>query len=97
MSDHHNNMTERPREVPVFGKNAAFFFALHDNSTWKMAESLKYKPFLALNATQKSEIIQFMCNELLQNKAVLRQIEIAIETVSLLKKERWSAESKLRK
>lgn len=97
MSDHHNNMNENPPEEFDFGKNAPFFVALHENLTWKMAESLKYKPFLALNATHKSKILLFMCHELLQNKAVLRQVDVAIETVSQLKRDRYNVESKLRK
>lgn len=97
MSDHHNNMNESAGEESEFGKNAAFFVALRENPTWKMSESLKHKPFLALNATQKAKILQFLCHELLQNKAVIRQIEGAIETVAQLKRDRWTIESKLRK
>lgn len=97
MSDHHNNMNESAGEEPESGKNAAFFVALRENSTWKMSELLKHKPFLALSATQKAKILQFLCHELLQNKAVIRQIEGAIETVAQLKRDRWTNESKLRK
>jgi hypothetical protein len=44
-----------------------------------MSEWLKRKPFLSLNPTQKAAILGFMVNELLQNKAVIGQIEGAIE------------------
>jgi hypothetical protein len=33
-----------------------------------MSEWMKQKPFLCLNPTQKSEILAFLCNELLNNK-----------------------------
>lgn len=79
------------------GKNAAFFVALRDNSTWKMSEWLRRKPFLALNATQKSAILAFLCHELLQNKAVIRQIDSAIETVAQFRRDRWNIETKIRK
>ncbi|XP_046681974.1 bromodomain adjacent to zinc finger domain protein 2B isoform X3 [Homalodisca vitripennis] len=97
MSDHHNNMNESAGEESETGKNAAFFVALRENATWKMSETLKHKPFLALNATLKAKILQFLCHELLQNKAVIRQIEGAIETVAQLKRDRWTNDSKLRK
>lgn len=90
-------MTESNSEESESGKNAAFFVALRENSTWRMSETLKHKPFLALNATAKAKILQFLCNELLQNKAVIRQVETAIETVAQLKRDRWTNDSKLRK
>lgn len=90
-------MTESTSEESESGKNAAFFVALRENPTWRMSETLKHKPFLALNATAKAKILQFLCNELLQNKAVIRQVETAIETVAQLKRDRWTNDSKLRK
>ncbi|CAG2054337.1 unnamed protein product [Timema podura] len=93
-SDHHNNYGE---VFPPCGKNAAFFEHLHNNPTWHMSEWLNEKPFLALNPTHKSAILAFLCNELLQNKAVIRQIDISIETVAQLRKDRWLMDTKLRK
>lgn len=50
-----------------------------DTEAFLMSEWLKRKPFLSLNPTQKASILGFMVNELLQNKAVIGQIEGAIE------------------
>ncbi|EEC01046.1 bromodomain-containing protein, putative [Ixodes scapularis] len=55
------------------------------------------KPFLALNPTQKSEILAFLCNELLCSRAVVRQVDTSIETVNTLRKDKWLAEGELRK
>jgi hypothetical protein len=50
-----------------------------DTEAFLMSEWLRRKPFLSLNPTQKAAILGFMVNELLQNKAVIGQIEGAIE------------------
>ncbi|XP_071440826.1 bromodomain adjacent to zinc finger domain protein 2A-like isoform X2 [Hetaerina americana] len=83
---------------PIFGgKNSAFFAHLRDNGTWRMSRWLRERPFLSLNPTRKAAILAFLCNELLQNKAVLRQIEGAIEGVAQLRRDRWTIEGKIRK
>lgn len=79
------------------GKNATYYELLHDNATWKMSDMLKDKPFLALSPTDKAAILAFICNELLQNKAVIRQIEGSLETVAQCKKEKWLLDAKIRK
>lgn len=79
------------------GKNAQFYELLHENDTWKMSDMLKDKPFMALAPADKAAILAFICNELLQNKAVIRQIEGSLETVSHLKKEKWLLDAKIRK
>jgi len=93
-SDHHNTYGE---VQPPCGKNAAFFEHLHENPTWRMSEWLHERPFLALNPTHKASILAFLCNELLQNKAVIRQIDNSIETVGQLRKDRWILDTKIRK
>lgn len=95
MTEHHNNMAETIEEST--GKNSAFFALLKENNTYKMSEWLKKRPFLSLNPTKKAAILAFLCHELLQNKAVIRQIDSAIETVAQLKRERWPIEANLRK
>jgi len=50
-----------------------------DTEAFLMSDWLKKKPFLSLNPTQKAAILGFMVNELLQNKAVIGQIDGAIE------------------
>ncbi|XP_063978157.1 bromodomain adjacent to zinc finger domain protein 2B isoform X6 [Diachasmimorpha longicaudata] len=94
-ADHHQNGGDYP-STPS-GKNAQFYEHLHNNETWKMSERLRDKPFLALNPTHKAQMLGFLCNELLQNKAVIRQIEGSLETVAQLKKERFVLDTKIRK
>nr|XP_024218419.1 bromodomain adjacent to zinc finger domain protein 2B isoform X4 [Halyomorpha halys] len=96
VTEHHNNMGEIPLEETL-GKNSAFFTLLKENNTYKMSEWLKKRSFLSLNPTKKAAILAFLCHELLQNKAVIRQIDSAIETVAQLKRERWPIEANLRK
>ncbi|XP_044588575.1 bromodomain adjacent to zinc finger domain protein 2B isoform X7 [Cotesia glomerata] len=94
-ADHHQNGGDFP-STPS-GKNAQFYEHLHNNETWKMSERLRDKPFLALNPTHKAQMLGFLCNELLQNKAVIKQIEGSLETVAQLKKERFVLDTKIRK
>uniref|UniRef100_A0A0K8STL3 Bromodomain adjacent to zinc finger domain protein 2B n=2 Tax=Lygus hesperus TaxID=30085 RepID=A0A0K8STL3_LYGHE len=95
VTEHHNNMEDMADEM--MGKNSAFFALLKENQTFKMSEWLKKRPFLSLNPTKKAAILAFLCHELLQNKAVIRQIDSAIDTVAQLKRERWPLEANLRK
>ncbi|XP_071554103.1 uncharacterized protein [Temnothorax nylanderi] len=94
-ADHHQNGGDYASTCS--GKNAQFYEHLHNNETWKMSERLRDKPFLALNPTHKAQILAFLCNELLQNKAVIRQIEGSLETVAQLRKERFVLDTKIRK
>lgn len=95
IADHHQNDCEM--QQTQCGKNAAYYELLHENSTWKMSDLLKDKPFLALSSTDKAAILAFLCNELLQNKAVIRQIEGSLENVAQQKKEKWLLDAKIRK
>lgn len=79
------------------GKNAQYYELLHNNPTYKLSDLLKDKPFMALSPTNKAEILAFICNELLQNKAVIRQIESSLESVAHQKKEKWLLDTKIRK
>lgn len=64
---------------------------------YKMSQWLQLLPFHALNPTQKSEIIAYVCNELLQNKAVVRQIEDSLDRHNGLKTEKWKLDARIRK
>ncbi|KAK4015486.1 hypothetical protein OUZ56_030463 [Daphnia magna] len=68
-----------------------------DTEAFLMSEWLKRKPFLSLNPTQKASILGFMVNELLQNKAVIGQIEGAIEGQNTARRDRWIVDSKIKK
>ncbi|CAL1274251.1 unnamed protein product [Larinioides sclopetarius] len=62
-----------------------------------MLEWLQSKPFLSLNATQKAEIISFLCDELLTSRLLTRQIDSNIENVNVLRKDKWLVEGDLRR
>ncbi|KFM75592.1 Bromodomain adjacent to zinc finger domain protein 2B, partial [Stegodyphus mimosarum] len=62
-----------------------------------MLEWLQSKPFLSLNATQKAEIIAFLCDELLTSRLLTRQIDSNIENVNVLRKDKWLVEGDLRR
>lgn len=95
VADHHQNDDEMM--ITQHGKNSQYYELLHNNETWKLSNMLKDKPFMALSPTRKSEILAYICNELLQNKAVIRQIECSLEQVAQLKKEKWLLDNKIRK
>ncbi|RZC05013.1 bromodomain adjacent to zinc finger domain protein 2B, partial [Asbolus verrucosus] len=95
VADHHQNDNEM--QQTSVGKNSQYYELLHENATWKMSDMLKDKPFMALSPTCKAEILAFICNELLQNKAVIRQIESSLENVAQQKKEKWLLDTKIRK
>ncbi|KAK5647311.1 hypothetical protein RI129_002203 [Pyrocoelia pectoralis] len=96
VADHHQNGCEMLQTMQC-GKNVTYYELLHDNQTWKMSDLLKDKPFLALSPTDKASMLSYICNELLQNKAVIRQIDASLESVTQLKKERWIMDAKIRK
>lgn len=55
------------------------------------------KPFMSLNATQKTEIIAYLCNELLCNQSIVKQVDDNIETVGNLRRDKWIYDCDLRK
>ena len=63
----------------------------------QLTEALKKRPMQAMNPTQKAAILAFLCNELLTSKAVSTEIEGHLETVQNLRRDKWVAESKMRK
>ncbi|CAH0551752.1 unnamed protein product [Brassicogethes aeneus] len=95
VADHHQNDNEM--QQTQVGKNSQYYELLHENPTYKMSDMLKDKPFMALCATDKAAILAFICNELLQNKAVIRQIEGSLETVAQHRKDKWLLDTKVRK
>ena len=88
---------EREREKKEPNRNQAFQDKMKENQTCIMSEWLRTAPFLALSPTRKAAILAFICNELLQNKAVCRQIDQSIENVAQLRKDRWVIDGKIRK
>lgn len=94
IADHHQLDSE---QMLTSGKNQAYYEALQQNQTWKLSECLKDKPFVSLNPTVKCEILAHLCNDLLMNKAVVRQIETSLESVAQHKRERYAIENRVRK
>ncbi|CAH1162999.1 unnamed protein product [Phaedon cochleariae] len=95
VADHHQ--TDDEMSVTQAGKNAMYYEVLHNNPTYKLSDLLKHKPYMSLSPTTKVEILAFICNELLQNKAVIRQIESSLESCAQQKKEKWLLDMKIRK
>lgn len=54
-------------------------------------------PFLAMNATNKLSILVFLCNELLCNQAIVKQIDENIESATSFKRDKWMLENDIRK
>lgn len=93
---HQNDIDERQSNIHN-SKNSVFYEVLHDNERYKLSESLKDKPYVALNSTVKAQILAMLCNDLLLNKAVCRQIENGLESQAVLKKEKFLLDNKVRK
>ncbi|CAG4958104.1 unnamed protein product [Parnassius apollo] len=96
VADHHQNDAEMQHTCSNT-KNAAYYEHLHNNSTYKLSETLRDKPFLALNPTTKARMLAYLCDELLQSKAVLRQIDASLDHLNQLRKERYLMDMKIRK
>ncbi|KRJ99516.1 bromodomain adjacent to zinc finger domain protein 2B isoform X5 [Drosophila yakuba] len=94
--DHHqldSDTTSHSHSV----KNQEYYKLLHENDTWKLSQSLKDRPFVALNPTRKAQMLAHLCNDLLMNKAVLRQIDGSLETCAQMRKEKYMTDMKVRK
>ena len=63
----------------------------------KYSEWLNEAPFLALSPTRKSTIVAFLCDLLLQNKAVLKHLESSSEAAHTARKERQQNDIKVRR
>ena len=55
------------------------------------------KPFLSLSAELKAQSLSFLCNELLCNQSIVKQIEDNIESIANLRREKWLIDCDLRK
>ncbi|VVC94996.1 unnamed protein product [Leptidea sinapis] len=59
-------------------------------------KTLRDKPFVSLNPTSKARILATLCDELLQNKSVLRQIDASLDHLNHLRKEKYLMDAKFR-
>ena len=88
----------RHKEIPFCQKRMDEYNRLHKKTKgYELANWCKDKNFLCLNPTEKSEILGFLCNELLYNKAVMFQIEQFMEKCSKTKKVSQIVEARLKK
>lgn len=78
-------------------KNSQYYELLHENTTWKLSEQLRDKPFVSLSPPLKAQILAHLCNDLLMNKAVLKQIETSLESANQMRKDRYLMDAKIRK
>lgn len=92
--DHHQLDAETATHS---AKNHEYYKLLHENDTWKLSHALKDRPFVALNPTRKAQMLAHLCNDLLMNKAVLRQIDGSLETCAQMRKEKYMTDMKVRK
>lgn len=96
IADHHQVDSEHVINSST-GKNHVYYEHLHENMTWKLSECLKDKPFVALNPTVKAQILAHLCNDLLLNKAVVKQIEGSLDSMAQHKREKFLIENRIRK
>lgn len=96
VADHHQSDADMILSSTT-GRNSSYYEHLYETARWKLSECLREKPFVALNATIKAKILAQLCNDLLLNKAVVKQIDGSLESQSQLKKDRYLLENKIRK
>lgn len=96
IADHHQTDADMILSSTT-GRNSSYYEHLYETARWKLSECLREKPFVALNATIKAKILAQLCNDLLLNKAVVKQIDGSLESQSQLKKDRYLLENKIRK
>jgi len=88
----------KDKKDPMYVKmNEEYTYLLKQNKTYQMSQWMSEKQFLCLNALDKSEILGFLCNELLNNKAVVNQIEVTVDNVHITRRRKWSLENKIKK
>ena len=96
--DAHITRDKTVKDLPVCKeKMDEYHNLLHNTRAFQMSNWLEEKNFLCLNPTEKSELIAFVCNELLFNKAVMNEIEGTVEQGNKAKKIKVILENKLKK
>lgn len=94
--DHHCTDADQPTTASL-GKNHTYYELLHNNYTWKLSECLKQQPFVSLNPSVKTQMLAHLCNDLLLNKAVMKQIEGSLESMAQYKREKYLLDNRVRK
>ena len=94
LKDRSKEALQEPEHVERVEKYNTFLFQTRPH---QMSEWVKTKTFLCLNPEDKSEMIAFLCNDLLSNKSVVQQIDFNVENLTRAKKQKWEAEIKVKK
>ncbi|XP_072019979.1 LOW QUALITY PROTEIN: bromodomain adjacent to zinc finger domain protein 2B-like [Amphiura filiformis] len=63
----------------------------------ELSSSLIRMPYRALSATEKASILAFLVNQLVCNQTVMQQIDIEMNKVADLRRDKWVVEGKVRK
>ncbi|XP_045782480.1 bromodomain adjacent to zinc finger domain protein 2B-like isoform X14 [Maniola jurtina] len=96
VADHHQSDAEMLLTCSTT-KNGNYYEHLHNNATYKLSELLRDKPFVALNPSSKARILARVCDELLQSRAVLRQLDASLDHLAQLRRDRFLLDTKIRK
>ncbi|XP_038217570.1 bromodomain adjacent to zinc finger domain protein 2B-like [Zerene cesonia] len=96
VADHHQSEAEM-LQTCASTKNSAYYEHLHSNATYKLSEHLRERPFAALSAGRKARMLARVCDELLQGKPALRQLDAALDQLAAARKERYLMDVKIRK
>lgn len=93
-----HSLKDRSKEIPYCHKRMEEFNQfLHKTRAYEMSTWVQEKPYLCLSPTQKAEILAFVCNELLFNKAVVHKIESTLEKSGNAKKVKVAVDHKLKR
>ncbi|XP_045457539.1 bromodomain adjacent to zinc finger domain protein 2B-like [Melitaea cinxia] len=96
VADHHQSDAEM-QTACANSKNAIYYEHLHSNATYKLSEMLRDKPFVSLSPASKARMLARVCDELLQSRAVLRQLDASLEQLATLRRERYLLDARIRK
>ncbi|XP_050358768.1 bromodomain adjacent to zinc finger domain protein 2B-like isoform X12 [Nymphalis io] len=96
VADHHQSDAEMQMTC-ASTKNGTYYEHLHSNATYKLSEMLRDKPFVALSPSSKARVLARVCDELLQSRAVLRQLDASLEHLAQLRRERYLLDARIRK
>lgn len=81
----------------VISEVLRIFVVARNGGSCQISDWLSEKPLKAFNPTQKSTVLEFLCNELLCGRLLTNEIERTIEGMSTLRRDKWIVEGKLRR
>ncbi|CAH0716943.1 unnamed protein product, partial [Brenthis ino] len=96
VADHHQSDAEMQLTC-ASTKNHLYYEHLHANATYKLSEMLRDKPFVSLPPCSKARVLARVCDELLQGRAVLRQLDASLDHLAQLRRDRYLLDARIRK